>query len=88
LTGDDGNVEASFSFEDDGSEVSLNFGTGGDDIGSGASLSFGVAIWLKGDISWFCDVVGPSKIISRRFHNNELINSLSKLLDSLRHHMV
>jgi hypothetical protein len=68
LTGDVGNVEASFSFGDDGSETSLNFGTGGDDVGSGASLSFGVAVWLNSDISWFCGVVGPSKIISRRFH--------------------
>jgi hypothetical protein len=69
LIGDVGNVEASFSFGDDGSEASLNFGTGGDDVGSGSSLSFGVAVWLNGDISWFCGVVGPSKIISRRFHN-------------------
>jgi hypothetical protein len=51
LTGDDGNVEASFSFGDDGSEASLNFGTGGDDVGSGASLSFGITVWLNGDIS-------------------------------------
>jgi hypothetical protein len=69
LTGDVGNVEVSFSFVDDGSEASLNFGTGGDDIGSGASLSFSVAIWLNGDISWFCGVVRPSKTISRWFHS-------------------
>jgi hypothetical protein len=69
LTGDVGNVEASFSFGDDGSEASFNFGTGGDDVGSGASLSFGVAVWLSGDISWFCGVVGTSKIISHRFHS-------------------
>jgi hypothetical protein len=69
LTGDDGNVEASFSFGDDGSEAYLNFGTGGDDIGSRVSLSFGVAVWLNDDISWFYGVVGPSKTISRRFHS-------------------
>jgi hypothetical protein len=69
LTGNVGNVEASFSFGDNGSKASLNFGTGGDDIGSGASLSFGVTIWLNGDISWFYGVVRPSKIISRQFHN-------------------
>jgi hypothetical protein len=69
LTGDVGNVEASFFFGDNGSEASLNFGTGGDDVGSGASLSFGVVVWLNGDISWFCGVVRPSKIISRRFHS-------------------
>jgi hypothetical protein len=69
LTGDVGNVEVSFSFGDDGSEASLNFRTGGDDVCSGASLSFGVAVWLNGDISWFCGVVGPSKIILRRFHS-------------------
>jgi hypothetical protein len=51
LTGDDGNIEASFSFGDDGSEASLNFETGGDDISSRASLSFGIADWLNGDIS-------------------------------------
>jgi hypothetical protein len=51
LTGDDGNVEASFSFGDDGSEASLNFGTGGDDVGSRASLSIGIDVWLNGDIS-------------------------------------
>jgi hypothetical protein len=44
MTGDVGNVEASFFFGDDGSEASLNFGTGGDNIGSRASLSFGVAV--------------------------------------------
>jgi hypothetical protein len=44
LTDDVGNVEASFSFGDNGSEASLNFGTGGDDVGSGASLSFGIAV--------------------------------------------
>jgi hypothetical protein len=44
LIGDVGNVEASFSFGNDGNEASLNFGTDGDDVGSGASLSFGVAI--------------------------------------------
>jgi hypothetical protein len=69
LTGDDGNVEASFSFRDDGSETSLNFGTGGDDVGSRASLSFGITVWLNGDITWFCGVAGPSKTISRRFHS-------------------
>jgi hypothetical protein len=37
LTGDVGNVEASFSFGDDGSEASLNFGTGGDDGGRSCS---------------------------------------------------
>jgi hypothetical protein len=68
LTGDDGNIEALFSFGDDGSEASLNFETGGDDIGSGASLSFGAAVWLNGNISWFCGVVKPSKTISHRFH--------------------
>jgi hypothetical protein len=52
LTRDDGNVEISFSFGDDESEASLNFGTVGDDVGSRASLSFGVAVWLNGDISW------------------------------------
>jgi hypothetical protein len=67
LTGDVGNDEASFSFGDDGSETFLNFETGGDDVGSGASLSFDVAVWLNGDISWFCGIVEPSKIISRRF---------------------
>jgi hypothetical protein len=51
LTDDNGNVEDSFSFGDDESEASLNFGTGGDDIDSGASLSFGVTVWLNGDIS-------------------------------------
>jgi hypothetical protein len=51
LTGDDGDVEASFSFGDDRSKAFLNFGTDGDDVGSGASLSFGVAVWLNGDIS-------------------------------------
>jgi hypothetical protein len=51
LTGDDGNVETSFSIGDDRSEASLNFGTCGDDIGSGDSLSFGIAVWLNGDIS-------------------------------------
>jgi hypothetical protein len=40
-----------FSFGDDGSEASLNIETGGDDVGRGASLSFGVAIWLNGDTS-------------------------------------
>jgi hypothetical protein len=69
LTGDVGSGEASFSFGDDGSEASLNFGTDGSDIGSGASLSFGVAIWLNGDVSWFCGDTGPSKTISCRFHN-------------------
>jgi hypothetical protein len=69
LIGDVGNVEASFSFGDNGCEASLNFGTIGDDVGSGASLSFGVVVWLNGDISWFCGVVRPSKIISRRFHS-------------------
>jgi hypothetical protein len=69
LTGDVGNVKASFSFGDDESEASLNFGTGGDDVGSGASLSFDAAVWLNGDISWFCGVVRPSKIISHRFHS-------------------
>jgi hypothetical protein len=69
LTGDDGNVGAYFSFGDDGSEAFLNFGTSGDDVGSGASLSFGVAVWLNGDISWFCGVVGSSKIISHRFYS-------------------
>jgi hypothetical protein len=39
-----GNIEASFSFGDDGSEASFNFGTGGDDVGSRASLSFGVVV--------------------------------------------
>jgi hypothetical protein len=33
LTGDVDNVEAFFSFGDDGSEASLNFGIGGDDGG-------------------------------------------------------
>jgi hypothetical protein len=65
LTGNVGNIEASFSFLDNRSEASLNFGTSGDDIGSAASLSFGITIWLNGDISWFYGVVGPSKIISR-----------------------
>jgi hypothetical protein len=51
MTGDVGNVEASFSFEDDGSETFLNFGTGEDDVGSKASLSFGITVWLNGDIS-------------------------------------
>jgi hypothetical protein len=69
LTGDIGNVEASFSFGDDRSKASLNFATGGDDVGSGASLSFGIAVWLNDDISLFFVVVGPSKINSRRFHN-------------------
>jgi hypothetical protein len=69
LTGDDGNIEDSFSFGDDESEASLNFGTGGDDIGSGASLSFGVTVWLNSDISWFSGIVGPSKIFSRQFHS-------------------
>jgi hypothetical protein len=44
LAGDDGNIESSFSFGDDGSKASLNFGTGGDDIGSGASLSFSIPV--------------------------------------------
>jgi hypothetical protein len=69
LIGDVDNGEASFSFGDDGSEASLNFGTSGDDVGSGASLSFGIAVLLNGDISWFCGIVGPSKIISHRFHS-------------------
>jgi hypothetical protein len=51
LTGDDGNVEASFSFGDDESEASLNFGTDGDDVGSRALLSFGVAVWINDGIS-------------------------------------
>jgi hypothetical protein len=51
LTGDDGNIEASFSFGDDGSEASLNFRTGADDVGSRASLSFGITVWLNGNIS-------------------------------------
>jgi hypothetical protein len=50
LIGDIGNVEASFSFGDDGSEASMNFGTGGDDVGGKASLSFGIAVWLNSDI--------------------------------------
>jgi hypothetical protein len=69
LTGDDGNVEASFFFGDDGSEAFLNFGTGGDDVGSGTSLSFGVAVWLNGDISWFCGIIRSSKTISHWFYN-------------------
>jgi hypothetical protein len=69
LIGDIGNIEASFSFGDDENEASLNFGTGGDDIGRGASLSFGVAVWLNADISWCCGIIGPSKTISRWFHN-------------------
>jgi hypothetical protein len=69
LIGDVGNVEVSFSFGDDESEASLNFGTGGDDIGSEASLSFGVTVWLNGDISWFYGIVEPSKTISHRFHS-------------------
>jgi hypothetical protein len=68
-TGDNGNIEASFSFRDDGSEASLNFETGGDDISSGASLSFGISVWLNGDIRWFCGIVGSSKTISRWFHS-------------------
>jgi hypothetical protein len=64
LTCDDGDVETSFSFGDDGSEASLNFGTSRDDVGSGASLSFGVVVLLNDDISWFCGIVGPSKTIS------------------------
>jgi hypothetical protein len=51
LTGDDGNIEASFSFGDDRSEASMNFRTGGEDVGSGASLSFGIAVWLNDDKS-------------------------------------
>jgi hypothetical protein len=69
LTGDDGNIEASFFFGDDGIEASLNFGTSGDDVGSRASLSFGIAVWLNGDISWFCGVVGSSKTILHWFHS-------------------
>jgi hypothetical protein len=69
LTDDVGNIETSFSFGDDGSEASLNFGTGGDDVSSGASLSFGIAVWLNDDISWFYGVVGSSKTISCRFHS-------------------
>jgi hypothetical protein len=37
LTGDVDNVEASFSFGDDESEASLNFGIGGDDDGRSCS---------------------------------------------------
>jgi hypothetical protein len=40
-----------FSFGDDGSEASLNFGTGEGDVGSGAFLSFGITIWFNDDIS-------------------------------------
>jgi hypothetical protein len=69
LTGDVGSREASFSFVDDGSEASLNFGTGGGDVGSGASLSFDVVVWLNSDIRWFCGDVSPSKTISHQFHN-------------------
>jgi hypothetical protein len=69
LTGDVGRGEASFAFGDDESEASLNFGTDGGDVGSRASLSFGVAVWLNGNISWFYGDAGPSKTISSRFHN-------------------
>jgi hypothetical protein len=51
LTGDIGSGEASFSFGDDGSKASLSFGTSGGDVGSGASLSFKVTVWLNSDIS-------------------------------------
>jgi hypothetical protein len=63
LTGDVGNVKASFSFGDNESEASLNFGIDGDDVDSRALLSFGITVWLNDDISWFCDVVGPSNTI-------------------------
>jgi hypothetical protein len=80
LTGDVGSGEAPFSFGDDGSVASLNFGTSGSDVGSGASLSYGIAVWRNSNISWFCGDVGSSKTISRRFHNmNRLIASASSL---------
>jgi hypothetical protein len=44
LTGDDDNIEAYFSFVDDGSKASSNFRASGDDIGSGASLSFDITV--------------------------------------------
>jgi hypothetical protein len=69
MTGDIDSGEASFSFGDDRSEAFLNFEIGRGDIGSRASLSFGITIWLNGNISWFCGDVGPSKTISHRFHN-------------------
>jgi hypothetical protein len=69
LIGDVSNGEASFSFGDDASEASLNFGTDGSDVDSGASLFFGVVVWLNGDISWLCGDASSSKTISRRFHN-------------------
>jgi hypothetical protein len=44
FTGDDDNIKAYFSFVDDGSKAFLNFGASGDDVGSGASLSFNITV--------------------------------------------
>jgi hypothetical protein len=52
LTGYVGNVEASFSFGDDGSEASLNFGTSGDDSGRSCSW-WPMSCW---GITLTCDV--------------------------------